>query len=334
MSIHIFVFFAKNKKKNMIYRKVCEVARVRQMHVRTDLALEARESVGAVNPELSGVKVTEEYREESDVKVTKVMIESKNASKKLGKPMGIYVTLETPTLTEPDEGYHREIAKEIARELQDIIRQIMERKVIGNKTERKVGNSVLVVGLGNRDVTADSLGPNVADHLYITKHMLTEFGPAAFEGKSVNKISCMVPGVMAKTGMETAEIIRGIVSMDAPDFIIAIDALAARSTKRLNRTIQITDTGIWPGTGVGNHRKALTKESLGVPVIALGIPTVVDAATIVNDALGEKTYECMDGMGELNNMYVTGKDIDEIIRRISYTVSEGINLALKLPDKD
>lgn len=305
---------------------------MRQMHVRTDLALEARESAGAVNPEINGVRVVEEYRGQSDVKVTKVKIESKNAAKKLGKPMGTYITLETPALTEPDEGYHREIAEEIARELQDIIWQIMQNKE--KETSRDAEKSVLVVGLGNRDVTADSLGPSVADHLYITKHMLTEFGPAAYEGKRMNKISCMVPGVMAKTGMETAEIIRGIVSMDKPDFIIAIDALAARSTKRLNRTIQITDTGIWPGTGVGNHRKALTGESLGVPVIALGIPTVVDAATIVSDVLGEKTYECLDGMGELNNMYVTGKDIDEIIRRISYTVSEGINLALKIPEDE
>ena len=146
---------------------------------------------------------------------------------------------------------------------------------------------------------------------------------------------------MAKTAMETAEIIGGVVKETEPDVLIAVDALAARSIKRLNRTIQITNTGIQPGSGVGNHRNALTKETLGVPVIAIGIPTVVDAATIVGDALeklmnGEKEFDAVKYMGqhrmafaELNNMYMTGKDIDSVIKRVSYTVSEGINIAME-----
>ena len=158
----------------------------------------------------------------------------------------------------------------------------------------------------------------------------------------MNLVSSIEPGVMAKTGMETAEIIKGIVQETRPDMILVIDALAARSTKRLNKTIQITDTGIHPCSGVGNHREALTKESLGVPVIAVGIPTVVDAATIVADALeklleGEEEFEKARYMGfhrsvfaELNNMYMTGKDVDAVIKRVSFTISEGLNLALEL----
>ena len=144
----------------------------------------------------------------------------------------------------------------------------------------------------------------------------------------------------AQTGMESAEIVRGVVEQTKPDFLIVVDALAARSTKRLNRTIQVSDSGIAPGSGVGNHRNALTKESLGVPVIAVGVPTVVDAATIVGDALERIEEECgihvmasretPQALSELNNMYVTGKDIDEMIRRLSYTVSEGINMALDM----
>ena len=147
---------------------------------------------------------------------------------------------------------------------------------------------------------------------------------------------------MARTGMETAEIVKGVVRETSPDVVIVIDALAARSTRRLNRTIQITNTGIQPGSGVGNHRNALTKESLGVPVIAIGIPTVVDAATIVMDAMekmleDEKDLDTMKyvtrqqmNFPELNNMYMTGKDIDAVIKRISYTVSEGINIAMEM----
>ena len=147
---------------------------------------------------------------------------------------------------------------------------------------------------------------------------------------------------MARTGMETAEIVTGVVKETSPDVVIVIDALAARSTRRLNRTIQITNTGIQPGSGVGNHRNALTKESLGVPVIAIGIPTVVDAATIVADAMeklleDEKDLDTMKyvtrqqmNFPELNNMYMTGKDIDAVIKRISFTVSEGINIAMEM----
>lgn len=297
--------------------------------VRTDLALEAKESISEAENELRGVRVEEYYREDDDVRVTKVMIDTKNAAKAMGKPVGIYVTMEAPAMVEPDEDYHREISECLAEELR--------RLLPGMEKEQ----SVLVVGLGNREVTADSLGPQAVDNLLITRHIVREYGKAAYNCDKMNLVSALEPGVMAKTGMETAEIVKGVVKETSPDVLIVIDALAARSTRRLNRTIQITNTGIQPGSGVGNHRNALTEESLGVPVIAIGIPTVVDAATIVSDALEklleeEEELDAVKYAGrqqlnfpELNNMYMTGKDIDAVIKRVSFTVSEGINLALE-----
>lgn len=199
------------------------------------------------------------------------------------------------------------------------------RDLIPNLNSEK---SILIVGLGNSEVTPDALGPNVVSNMQITRHVVREYGKAAFGVDKINLISSIVPGVMAQTGMETSEIIKGIIDETHPDLVIVIDALAARSTKRLNRTIQITNTGIHPGSGVGNHRNALTEESLGIPVIAIGVPTVVDAATIVNDAM----ENLLSAMSELNNMYVTPKDIDETVKRLSFTISEALNMALQIPE--
>lgn len=215
------------------------------------------------------------------------------------------------------------------------------------------GLSVLIVGLGNREVTPDALGPNVVGNLHITRHMIREYGRIGSGFETVDEISAIAPGVMAQTGMETLEIIKGVVETTKPDVVIAIDALAARSTRRLNRTIQITDTGINPGSGVGNHRNAINEETLGVPVIAVGVPTVVDAATIVNDTMEDLIEEMdrtvqMQKLGgtlgtlnqaekhqmirelispHLNTMFVTPKDIDETVKYLSYTISEGLNMA-------
>ena len=254
------------------------------------------------------------------------MIDTKNAAKAMGKPVGIYVTMEAPAMVEPDEDYHREISDCLAEELLELL------------PDDGREQSILVVGLGNREVTADALGPQVVDNLLITRHIVKEYGKAAYNCDKMNQVSALEPGVMAKTGMETAEIVKGVVAETRPDVLIVIDALAARSTRRLNRTIQITNTGIQPGSGVGNHRNALTQESLGVPVIAIGIPTVVDAATIVNDAMEklleeEKDIDCVRYVSRQslhNNTYMTGKDIDAVIKRVSFTVSEGINIAMEM----
>lgn len=302
---------------------------MQQFQVRTDLALEATENIKEKEKgQIKGVSL-EEYDVCEDVHVTKVEIRTKNAAQNMGKAVGTYITLESPTLQEADDEYHREISKELATIIKSVLPGIEEEK------------SVLIVGLGNRDVTADALGPSTVDNLFITRHILKEYGKKAYKAEKMHQISSLVPGVMAKTGMETAEIIKGVIKETKPDFIIVIDALAARSTKRLNRTVQITDTGIHPGSGVGNHRNALTKESLGVPVVAIGIPMVVDAATIVIDALEKMATENEAGQAsldyfrnsadtQLHNMYVTAKNIDETTKRLSFTLSEAINIALEM----
>lgn len=282
--------------------------------IRTDLALEARESIEDTEGEIRGVSVEETYDAENEIRVTRVLIETKNGAKAMGKPMGTYITLEAPGMIEPEEDYHQEISAALANQLKGIIPDAQKEQ------------SVLIVGLGNRDVTADALGPNVADNLFITRHVVKEYGKAAYNKSRMHMVSSIVPGVMAKTGMESAEIIKGVVEQTAPDVVIVVDALAARSTKRLNRTIQITNTGIHPGSGVGNHRNALTEESLEVPVIAIGVPTVVDAATIVNDAIGKAPMN----LTELNNMYVTSKDVDYQVKQISHIICDAINAALEL----
>lgn len=311
-----------------------------EFKIRTDLALEAKESFEGTGVEISGVVIEEDYNEESDIKITRVEIVNEQGAEAMGKPIGTYITLEAPNMRHSDDGYHREVSEEMAKHMKELL-------------PSKENLSVLVVGLGNRDVTADALGPMAALNLRINRHIFLEYGRDVQGYKSNVEVSSVVPGVMAQTGMETAEMVKGIIDETKPDAVIAIDALAARNTRRLNATIQLTDTGINPGSGVGNHRSGLTKETLGVPVIAIGIPTVVDAATIVNDAMEglinamassdklkslsetlsdfshNDKYELIRELIEpqLGTMYVTPKDIDETIKSLSYTVSESLNIA-------
>lgn len=294
--------------------------------IRTDLALESKERFERDNVEIGGVVIREFYDEERDIQTTWVKIETEKGAKAMGKPQGTYITMEAPNMSVPDEDYHREISKELSKHL---------RKLASLDKEK----SVLVVGLGNRDVTPDALGPNVIQNLHITRHVLREYGTLGMGEERAHAVSGIVPGVMAQTGMETLEIIQGVVAEVKPDVVIAIDALAARSTKRLNRTIQITDTGINPGSGVGNHRDGLNADTLGIPVIGIGVPTVVDAATIVHDAMvhlletleEQEQKEFLEEMisPHLHSMFVTPKDVDETVKRLGYTISEGLNIALE-----
>lgn len=312
---------------------------IEKYSIRTDLALEQKERFESDNVEVQGVVLEEDYDEEREIKITTVKIETENGARIMGKPVGTYITMEAPNMVVPDEDYHEEISKELVKYLKRFIRR------------EKEDYSVLVVGLGNRKVTPDALGPYVADNLNITRHIVKEYGKYAMGDDNVHLISAIVPGVMGQTGMETVEIIRGVVRETRPDLIIAIDALAARSSRRLNSTIQIADTGINPGSGVGNHRNAITQETVGVPVIAIGVPTVVDAATIVNDTMENliqalESSETLKGVGvvmqgynaaekyelikelispHLNGLFVTPKDIDETVKRISFTISEALN---------
>ena len=212
---------------------------------------------------------------------------------------------------------------------------------------------MLVVGLGNPSVTPDSLGPRVLNNLQVTRHLTGEYGEDFLKKRDLPAISGIIPGVMAQTGMETAEILKGIIHQTRPQMLIVIDALAARSVRRLGTTIQLTDTGIHPGSGVGNHRHSLTKDSLGIPVLAIGVPTVVGAAAIVHDTVGALVAALKEGGGagygdmvehmdgrdqyqlirevlepQIGPMYVTPHNIDERVENLSFTISEAIHMAL------
>lgn len=299
------------------------------MRGRTDLAVEMREDIQSEEP-IAGVHVMTKNHGDTDIKEVRIVVENEEGEKNLGKPVGTYITLESDYLREHDEEFHAPMMEVLAKEL---------RQFIGNKTR------IMVAGLGNREVTPDALGPFVIDNLYVTRHLLKE----GIIRESV-ELSAIAPGVMAQTGMESLVILQALVREIKPELLIVIDALAARESDRINKTIQLADTGITPGSGVGNHRNAINEESVGVPVLAIGVPTVIAVPTIVNDAMDvmvnaigkqatknvlkkfndEERYQlaCEMVTPYLENMFVTPKDIDEAVKRISYTISEAINQAV------
>ncbi len=309
--------------------------------IRTDLALEVKENID--NKEnLRGIEFDESYDDKLGIRISHLKILNSLGEKNMGRAIGSYYTFETVPLSDNDGDYHREISVFLAKYIRQMLKNILKNK--------KCPYSVLVAGLGNREATPDALGPYVINNLCITRNFESFYSEKPFA-----YVSGLIPGVMAQTGMETAEILRGIAEKTKPDCIIVVDALAARNASRLANTIQLTDTGIMPGSGVGNHRNAIDKGTMGVPVIAIGVPTVVDAATIVNDALENfmtslkeqksmqsvknvldsfSATEKMQFMRELmpenmSAMYVTPKDVDETVKRISFTISEAINICMQ-----
>ncbi len=298
--------------------------------VRTDLALEVRESFPEDDVEIKGVELTEDYDEEHNIRVSTVVIKDEKGASAMQKPIGTYITIEAPELAKSDEEYHKPVTAAIAANL---------KKLAGNLKKEEV----LIVGLGNREVTPDALGPQVVDNLFVTRHLIREYGTEFREKNRLGSVSAISPGVMAQTGMEAQEIVKGIINETNPKLIIAIDALASRSVSRLNTTVQLADTGVSPGSGIGNNRKALNEESLGTKVIALGVPTVVGASTIVADTLTkymensgfseEDIYKFISEVNgqNMDNMFVTPKNIDESIKRISFTVSEALNSCFSQP---
>lgn len=281
------------------------------------MAIESQEGMKKESESIHGVRLVEQDLQDGAT-VSTVYIDTENASKYMRRPKGIYVTLEDPTLYDKED--HEELSMEVAK----IIRRILHLK---SDLKQSVNKSVLVVGLGNQEVTPDSLGPSVIAHLFITRHILKEYGTYVFSEKNVSKVSGIAPGVMAQTGMECKEIICGIVNQTHPDYVVTIDALAARNVARLGRTIQFTDTGITPGSGIGNHRNAIDSKSIGATVLSIGVPTVVDAATIVADCIENVEKENRRIDPKLNEMFVTPKNIDEDIRTLSDIISRGINIA-------
>ena len=302
--------------------------------IRTDLALETQEKMQEDKVELKGVRFSEEHVSKN-LTISTVVIETENGAKAMEKPKGTYITIEASNMDEEDEDYHREISEQLAKVLKQLI------------SVKKEDVSVLIVGLGNRAVTPDALGPRVVDNLYITRHIINEYGKYAFGKEHVNRVSSIVPGVMAQTGMESMEIVNGIVKETKPDVVIAIDALAARSAFRLGTTVQLTDTGIRPGSGVGNARKGITKENMKIPVIAIGIPTVVSAAAIVSDAMDsfkqigynetilgsiamldkEEYYQLISEVfaPELGSLFVMPKNLDEELDTMSSLLAASLS---------
>ena len=297
--------------------------------VRSDLFLETASLSGAEKE--AGKLPVAEY-ERNGLTVTDVCVESEEQSRSLGRPVGRYVTLYSERLKEDDGGIHEEAVKELAGWI---------RKLLPEKVE-----TVFVAGLGNPEASPDALGPDAVSHVFVNRHLEMETC-----GMEI-RVCAMVPGVMAQTGLETAGILAGIVEKVRPDAVIVIDALAARSVTRLGTTIQLTDTGIAPGSGIGNHRQEISPNVLGVPVIAIGIPMVVEAASIIYETMEairnvmqqenmaqeagflkqlskEEQYHLFRELleGKARPLYVTVKDIDELEKRLSFTLAEALNQA-------
>lgn len=291
------------------------------INIYTDLALEERERFQR-NVEVKGVKIDKQYDKKLNMTTTVVDIVDEEGAKSMGKPVGSYITMETRHLKNPEENTRRSIAEQLAHHLNEMIKK--------KKVEK-----ILIVGLGNSQATPDALGPKTTDAVEIDEN-----------------IYCIAPGVLAQTGMETYAIIKGIVGEINPDLIIAIDSLAARNVRRITTTIQLTDTGITPGSGIGNHRKGLNRETLGKEVIAIGVPMVVSGATIVNDTMEnllkilssvkkendmsnifgrytqQEKYQLFEELlsEETEQMFVTPKDVDEIVENLSKTIAHGLNM--------
>ncbi|TCO80061.1 GPR endopeptidase [Marinisporobacter balticus] len=307
--------------------------------VRTDLALETREMYQEnTKQEIPGVAV--EQKEEEVATITHVKVLNQEGSKIMSKPEGSYITIESHGLKKADADLKDELSQLLAKELVKILPE-------------KKNFKTLIVGLGNWDITPDALGPQVVSKVFITRHFFESYKKS--EDESMRPVSAISPGVMGTTGIETVETIQGVVEKTKPDLVIAIDALASRKMQRVHTTIQISTTGINPGSGVGNKRKELSQRTLGVPVFAIGVPTVVDAATLTNDTIslvveefsnqatkGSEFYKILKGMSDEDkyalikevlepygaNVIVTTKDIDMIIKNISQIIANALNIAL------
>lgn len=300
--------------------------------IHTDLALESHELALERNRsrEIPGVGTQTEKK--GSTLISRVQVETEEAGRSIGKLPGYYVTLEATALRSRDRDQLEEVAFLVAQELEGFIARI------------RVGENdpCLVVGLGNWNATPDALGPKVVEHILVTRH-LAESTPPEKKG-GLRPLAAISPGVLGSTGIETGEIVMGVVQRVKPKFVIVIDALASRSTQRLGATIQIADTGIHPGSGIGNKRVGITPQTLGLPVIAIGVPTVVEATTIIHDALAEmnrlapamvnpKVLDKQELIHRvlspyMNSLIVTPKEIDVMIEDLAKVVSGAINIAI------
>lgn len=279
------------------------------MNFRTDLAIERQEY--REKDKLDGV--LSHYKTVDGVKITTIEIINDEGEKLIGKPKGRYITIENDRLSKSSEDFSA-VCDVLCSELRGLLPQ---------------NGTVLVAGLGNEDITPDALGPKCMDLLLATRHISSEFAESLGLG-SLRSVAGIVPGVLGKTGIETVEIISGVVKKIEPCCVIVIDALASRSVARLGTTVQIADTGVSPGSGVGNRRKAINCETLGVPVIAIGVPTVVDALTMAAEVFEKADIKMpVADFSEHRQMMVTPKEIDTLIDKAAHLIAMGINLALQ-----
>ena len=282
---------------------------------RTDLALEARElwqESAEKTTRLSGVKATKQRAE--GYPVTRVDILDERGEKALGKPRGTYRTIDLTAFWQRKSDFFERAVRAVGGQLKELLP--------GEGT-------VLVIGLGNGAMTPDAVGPLAADSVLVTRHLIAAM-PRHFSG--FRPVAVFRTGVLGTTGVESAEAVRGLVAQVKPSLVIAVDALASRRVGRVCTTVQLSDTGIIPGSGVGNHRSALNQETLGVPVFAIGVPTVVDSATLAADLLEESGIRDYDGEAlqkSRQNLMVTPRDIDQQVRDLSKVVGYGINWALQ-----
>lgn len=307
---------------------------------RTDLADERRDiyrKANNIENEIDGVEAQEEQIDDK-IKVTRVKITNEQGEQAIGKVKGNYITLDIKKMNIITEEEIDKAAQVLSKEIKTLIDNNIQNK-----------DDILIVGLGNSEVTPDALGPNVIKDVEITRHIIN-YMPQYID-ENARPVSAIAPGVLGTTGIETLEIIKGVVNNINPKLLIVIDALSSRSIERISSTVQLSDTGIVPGGGVGNTRKEITKNTLGIPVIAIGIPTVVETAVVVNDALNlfvqslQEKGESNESLNKLKdednydkikqalipneyNFIVTPKEIDELIFNMSNIISKGINLSL------
>lgn len=291
------------------------------MHIYTDLAAELRE----LSSDESGIE--EETVQKGNIEIKRIRILNDVAAKHIGKKKGTYITLDSHELETRTKEVFEETTKLIAEEIRSLL-------------NISSSSTILVVGLGNRGVTPDSLGPEVVSKVHITRH-IKQYMPEALEG-DVPASCAIAPGVLGITGVETMDVVKGVVESVKPDAIIAIDALASRRAARISSTVQLCDSGISPGSGVGNSRSELSQESLGIPVIAIGVPMVVYASTIIWDTISliadengseydeDELKQLVESMvkKQSGDMIVTPKDIDTIVDDMAGIIAGGINLAL------
>ena len=280
------------------------------MAFRTDLAVEAIENhkSAAALPH-----VRQSDRTLEGFAVHEVRILSEDAAREIGKPQGRYLTLELDALIRREEDAFPRACKALSTLLRELLPRLND-------------GPVLIAGLGNRMITPDAIGPQTADHVIATRHLVAQ-SPAIFA--DWRPVSALAPGVLGQTGVETGEVICGVLDRVRPAAVIAVDALAAGRLSRLLRTVQLADTGITPGAGVGNARAALNKETLGVPVIAVGVPTVVDGATLaheISSQLGQPDCEALDDLSQ--PVMITTRDIDREVSDISRMIGYAVNMAL------